>query len=67
PRSQGHGKGGAEKMKHGKKPTRKQKMLMKAAHYNCENWLVIKDTAEEMVIRNRQTDKTRTIRKELYK
>ena len=54
-------------MKHGKNPTRKQKMLMKAAHYNCENWLVVKDTAVEMVIQNRQTDKTRTIRKELYK
>lgn len=54
-------------MKHGKKPTRKQKMLMQAAHYNCENWLVVKDTAAEMVIQNRQTDKTRTIRKELYK
>lgn len=54
-------------MKHGKKPTRKQKILMQAAHYNCENWLVVKDTAAEMVIQNRQTDKTRTIRKELYK
>ena len=54
-------------MKHGKKPTRKQKMLMQAAHYNCEDWLVIKDTAVEMVIQNRATDKTRTIRKELYK
>ncbi len=54
-------------MKHAKKPTRKQKMLIKAAHYNYENWLVIKDTVEEMVIQNRQTDKTRTIRKELYR
>jgi len=54
-------------MKHGKRPTRKQKMLMQAARYNCENWLVVKDTAEEMVIQNRQTDTTRTIRKELYK
>lgn len=54
-------------MKHGKNPTRKQKALMKAARLNCENWLVVKDTAAEMVIQNRQTDKTRTIRKELYK
>lgn len=53
-------------MKHGKNPTRKQKMLIKAARLNCENWLVIKDTAEEIVLQNRQTDKLRTIRKELY-
>lgn len=54
-------------MKHGKNPTRKQKMLISSARLNCENWLVVKDTAEEMVIQNRQTDKLRTIRKELYK
>ena len=54
-------------MKHGKKPTRNQKKLLKAARYNYENWFVIKDTAAEMVIQNRQTETTRTIRKELYK
>lgn len=54
-------------MKHAKRPTRKQKELMKAARFNYENRLVVKDTAAEMVIQNRQTDKTRTIRKELYK
>ena len=54
-------------MKHAKKPTRRQKMLIQAARLNCENWLVVKDTAGEMVLRNRQTDRTRTIRKELYK
>lgn len=54
-------------MKHGKNPTRKQKMIMQAARLNYENWLVVKDTAVEMVIQNRQTDRTRTIRKELYK
>ncbi len=54
-------------MKHGKKPTRKQKMLMQAARLNYENWLVVKDTDKEMTVQNRQTDRTRTIRKELYK
>ncbi len=58
-------------MKHAKRPTRKQKMLMQAAGYNYEDWLVVKDTAEEMIIQSRVTDKTqpeiRTIRKELYK
>lgn len=53
-------------MKHGKNPTRKQKMLKKAARLNYENWLVVKDTAEETVLQNRQTDKIRTLKKELY-
>lgn len=54
-------------MKHGKNPTRKQKILIKSARLNYENWFVISDTAKEMVIQNRQTDKIRTIKKELYK
>lgn len=54
-------------MKNGKNPTVRQKKLLKAAHYNCENWLIVKDTAVEMVIHNRHTETTRTIRKELYK
>ena len=54
-------------MKHGKNPTLKQKKLMQAARFNCDNWLVIKDTAEKMVIQNRDTDRVREIRKELYK
>ena len=58
-------------MKHAKRPTRKQKILMQAAQYNCEDWLVVKDTAEVMIIQNRSSDKAqlkiRTIRKELYK
>lgn len=54
-------------MKHGKKPTRRQKMLIKSAGLNCGNWLVVKDTAEELVIQNRQTDRIRTIWKILYK
>lgn len=52
-------------MKHGKNPTRKQKMLIKAARLNYENWLVIRENAEEIVLQNRQTEKIRTIRKEL--
>mgnify|MGYP001028209414 CR=1 FL=1 len=58
-------------MKHGKNPTRKQKMLIQAANYNCGDWLVVKDTAEELIIQSKGTDKAqpeiRTIRKELYK
>lgn len=48
-------------MKHGKNPTVRQKKLLKAAHYNCENWLIVKDTAVKMFIQNRKTETTRTI------
>ena len=54
-------------MKHGKNPTLKQKKLLQAARLKFENWLIVKDTAEEMLVQNRQTGKTRTIRKEHYK
>ncbi len=54
-------------MRQGKKPTRKQKELLHAARLNYENWLVIKETDKVLVIRNRQTDKTRTISKEVYR
>ena len=47
----------------GKNPTRKQKILIKSWHLNLENWLVCKDTPEEMVIKHRYSDECRTIRK----
>ncbi len=50
-------------MKHGKRPTRAQKTLMKKWHLNYENWLVVKDTSTEMLIEHRATGKTRTIKK----
>ena len=54
-------------MKHGKKPTREQKMLMKQWRLNPENWLVERDTPEKMVIVHRHFDnKTRTIRKDYH-
>lgn len=55
-------------MKHGKKPTLRQKKLMQAAGHNSAEWLIIKDTPEVMIIQDRHTEKTViTIRKELYK
>ena len=55
-------------MKHGKKPTLKQKKLMQASGHNSGDWLVVKDTSEVMVIQDRHTEKTVIeIRKELYK
>lgn len=52
-------------MKHGKRPTMAQKMLMKKWHLNCDNWLVVKDTPTEMEIVHRDTGKIRKIVKEV--
>jgi len=48
---------------HGKKPSKKQRIFLKSKKLNDENWLVCKDTAKEMMIKHRQSDKCRTIRK----
>lgn len=50
-------------LKHGKKPTVRQKKLMAEWHLNYENWLVVKDTPTEMVIVHRATGKIRVINK----
>ena len=49
----------------GKRPTKKQKILMKSKHLNAENWLVCKDTPQEMLIRHRHSGQFRVIRKAL--
>ena len=51
-------------MKHGKKPTVRQSQLIKSMRLNPANWLVVKDTPEELVIVHRHSDRTvRTIPK----
>ena len=50
-------------MKHGKKPTVEQKKLMKKWHLNPENWLVVKNQPEQMVIVHRISDQQRVIRR----
>lgn len=47
----------------GKRPTKKQKILMKSKHLNAENWLVCKDTPQEMLIQHRHSGQLRMIRK----
>lgn len=51
-------------MKHGKKPTRKQKIFLKGKNLNAENWLVCKETPAEMVVQHRHTGTVRRITKE---
>ncbi len=42
-------------MKHGRNPTRKQKMFIKECRLNPENWLVVKDCCEYFEIVYRLT------------
>lgn len=52
-------------MKNGKKPTKKQCILMSQWGLDYRNWLVVKDTPKQMEIVHRLSDKTRrTITKE---
>lgn len=54
-------------MKHGKKPTRKQKELISSSGLQPLNWLVCRDTSELMEIEHRISGKHRIIRKEWTK
>ena len=54
-------------MKNGKKPTREQRKLIEKWHLDAHDWLVVKDTPDEMWIVYRYSDKTmRTIPKGLF-
>lgn len=50
-------------MKRGKRPTRAQKILLSYYRFVPENWLVIKDTQNEMFIKHRHTGTMRTLPK----
>ena len=51
-------------MKNGKKPTVKQCERMTKWGLDCRNWLVVKDTPEQMTIVHRYSNQTRVIPKE---
>lgn len=51
-------------MKHGKNPTRQQKILLKYYHLNPDNWLVVRNTDKELHIIHRHTDNVRVLKKE---
>lgn len=52
-------------MKHGKKPTVKQAIYIKEHGLNPENWFVVKDTPDLMLLVHRHFDnRTKTIHKE---
>jgi len=51
-------------MKQGKRPTRKQKELMSSYKLHPDNWLVVSDTHEGLLLLNRAKGTTRLVRKE---
>ena len=62
-RRRGSGQG-EDTMKNGKAPTVEQKKLLKKWRLNPDNWLVVKNQPEQMVIVHRFGNATRTIPKE---
>ena len=50
-------------MKHGKKPTREQRKLMQTWGLDSNNWLVVKDTPEVMLVVHRHVNRTREVPK----
>ncbi len=48
-------------MKNGKNPTKAQKIYLKGYGLNPDNWLIVKNTPEEMQLVHRYTSTTRRI------
>lgn len=48
-------------MKSGKRPSRRQKVIIKAAGLNPDNWLVVKNFHDELHIVHRVSTKIRVI------
>ncbi|GMQ63529.1 DUF6906 family protein [Vallitalea maricola] len=47
-------------MKHGKRPTRRQKQLITSKRLNHNNWLVVKDSRETFDIVHKTSGKVRS-------
>lgn len=50
-------------MRQAKKPTRAQRLLIKAWRLNTDNWLVVTETPDALTIRHRHSDRERVIPK----
>lgn len=50
-------------MKYGRRPTRRQREMIKQRRLDPHNWLIVKDTPTEMVIAHRVSGLVRVIRK----
>ena len=51
-------------MKHGRNPSKRQKIFLKGFNLNPENWLIVKDCSECFEIINRFTGKRRKLKRE---
>lgn len=51
-------------MKHGKAPSKAQKIFLRSYGKNPANWLIVKNTDKEMTITHRHTGTIRKIPKE---
>lgn len=54
-------------MRHGKKPTRAQKIRIGQAGLSPEIWLVIRADQEKMILLHRHTDRVRVIPASVWK
>ena len=54
----------AAKMKHGRNPSKRQKIFLKGFNLNPQNWLIVKDCSECFEIVNRFTGKRRKLKRE---
>ena len=54
-------------MKHGKNPTRRQREYIASLWLNPDNWLVCKDTPDELVLEHKISGNIKRIRRELLK
>ena len=52
---------GGNPMRNGRKPTRAQKMLLIKCNLSPDNWLILSDTPERLVIRHRISEKIRAL------
>lgn len=53
-----------EILKHGKRPTKKQKIRINELGFNSKDWLIVKDCNELFVIVNKQSNEIREFEKE---
>ncbi len=54
-------------MKHGKNPTRRQREYIASLWLNPDNWLVCKDTPDELILEHKYSGNIKVIRKELFR
>lgn len=54
-------------MKHGKNPTRRQREYIASLRLNPDNWLVCKDTPDELILEHKYSGNIKMIRKELFR